>query len=35
MQHILQENLTRDLRKINLMGEKTERELMLPHADKS
>ena len=32
MQHLVQENLTRDLRQVSLMGEKTERELMIPEA---
>ena len=30
MQHLLQENIAQDLRKVNVMGQKTERELMLP-----
>ena len=32
---MLQENLTRDMRKVNLMGEQTERELMLPNDKKA
>ena len=32
MQHLLQENITNDLRQVGIMGAKTERELMLPEA---